>query len=410
MISPKAPTLLPVSKKRFSTNALGFGVSLLFHGGLLLLIGGIVLVQNSIPKVPFQAAVDAPAAPWQPEEPVLAEEPPTPAELSPNLEQAPPSSSANPNTATAQLPEVIASTATSLAAYSPPSLGSFAALAGGPAMGAGKTGTGPGLRNMASVFGSPGVQQGALVGRFYDLKQTADGKPSAMAYNAIEQAKGFVSGPSWLEYKETKLFDDTVKKFANTWDERLLAPYFQAPEPLSAFQIFLPRMMAKEAPKAFNVNCPPSRWLVHYKGTVTAPVSGQFRFVGFGDDIMLVRFNGKNVLDGCWRILDPGANSKTDQDLGPVLAGHPRHLVGGDWFSISAGQSYPMEVLIGESPGGQFLSFLLIQEKGKDYPNRPGKAGPILPLFQTARAQLPSYQAEVDGPTIAPEPMVFGAN
>ncbi len=62
----------------------------------------------------------------------------------------------------------------------------------------------------------------------------------------------------------------------------------------------------------------------------------------------------------------------------------------GDWFNLEKDESVPMDVLIGEEPGGGCFFQLYIQKKDVDYPSHTisfdGETlqQPILPIFKTA--------------------------
>jgi len=324
--------------------------------------------------------------------------------------EAAPAEARGMETALPSMPLEVIQTAAPSPALLTPALGSPAGLAQASTFsnntkGVGGNGTSQGLRTMASVFGSKGEASDALVGYFYDLKQTADGSPSDMALNPTEISKGLT--PGWQNYSETRKYEEVVQKFLRNWDESILKHYFRAPEPLSTYQVFFPKMLADAAPKAFDVDkqVKPSRWLVHYKGTVISPVTGQIRFVGFGDDILFVRFNRKGVLEASFKPMGTDFNGGNKEGVGAEYAAG-RQLATGAWMRVTEGESYPIEILVGESPGGDFRCFLLVQEKGKDYANR-AKGGPQLPVFQTAPTQLPSYQVEKTGPPVAPEAFIF---
>ncbi|MGZ5019896.1 MAG: hypothetical protein ACXWAV_05675 [Chthoniobacterales bacterium] len=219
---------------------------------------------------------------------------------------------------------------------------------------------------------------GSLVGKFYDLKQTKDRKPSN-----LDQDKGF---------------PDELNKFVTSgWNEANLAKYFVAPNPLFTTQIFIPKMPAEQGPRAFNLgNVQPKMWVVHYKGSVIPPEGGNYRFVGMADDILVVRFNGNVVLD-CGSNRPSG---KTPQKYyasdGLKLDAKMDWYKGlgvGDWFQVQGGNSYGMEVLIGEWPGGDFKAWLLLEKEGAQYDK--DKAGnPILPIFKLQAGDVTSSSGE----------------
>ena len=80
----------------------------------------------------------------------------------------------------------------------------------------------------------------------------------------------------------------------------MLNRYYRFSKPLYTTQIFIPDMNANEGPKAFGAEklVKPSRWVIHYKGQVSAPEPGTYRFWGIADDVMAAAVNGKTVLVG----------------------------------------------------------------------------------------------------------------
>ena len=141
-----------------------------------------------------------------------------------------------------------------------------------------------------SLFGLSTAGSG-LPGTFFDLKQTPNRQPTPIG----ESSTRILLKSALKEYQIA--VTDFVANGMN--DGTLISRYFKGPTQLYAPQIFIPRMNAKEGPKAFNLasQVEPSRWLIHYKGAVLAPESGTYRFVGVCDDVLVVRFNGKIVLD-----------------------------------------------------------------------------------------------------------------
>jgi hypothetical protein len=137
-------------------------------------------------------------------------------------------------------------------------------------------------------------------------------------------------------------------------------------------------------------------WVIHYKGTVTPPEGGTYRFVGMADDVLVVRFNGKVVLD-C------GSNRPSGKEpqkyyaseglrLDPKMDWY-KGLGVGDPFQVQGGSSYDMQVLIGEWPGGEFKAYLLLEKDGADYP-KDKKGNPVLPVFKLQASDIPSPGAE----------------
>ena len=208
---------------------------------------------------------------------------------------------------------------------------------------------------------------GALVGKFYDLKQLKNGTPSK-----LDEQNGYPG---------------ELSKFVNSgWNAANLEKYFVGPNPLYTTQIFIPKMNADQGPLAFGLGgrVQPKMWTVHYKGNVVPTESGTFRFVGFADDIMVVRFNGRVVLD-CGSTNPSGHGPQSfyataGVQLDPKM-GWYKGLGRGEPFQVTGGESYPMEVLIGEWPGGDFKAWLMIEKDGVQY-EKDAKNNPILPIFK----------------------------
>jgi hypothetical protein len=209
---------------------------------------------------------------------------------------------------------------------------------------------------------------GALVGKFYDLKQLKNGTPSK-----LDQDKGYPA---------------ELARFVNGWNEATFSKYFVGPNPLFTTQIFIPKINANQGPMAFGLGgrVQPKMWVVHYKGNVIPTESGTFHFVGMADDVLVVRFNGRVVLD-CGST-NPSGHAPTKfyatagLHLDPKM-GWYKGLGVGDSFQVTGGQSYPMEVLLGEWPGGDFKAWLLIQKEGVEY-EKDANGNPILPIFKLA--------------------------
>lgn len=257
-----------------------------------------------------------------------------------------------------------------------------------------------------SLFGMIGESRNGLVGYMYDLKQTRTGQPNDMALTDAEKNVGIYSG--WQGLKETDRYNDCVKKFVTGgWNENILSEFFRARKPLTVTQILIPKCSAALAPEAFQVKgqVSPRRWLIHYKGTVRAPKAGAFRFVGYGDDVLVVRFAQRNVLEGS--LLPIYTPSSSNGQNGPGVGQGPCRF--GEWFEVQKGSQYPVEVLIGESPGGYFSALLYIQEKGVTYPSR-SVGGLALPVFQTSPTEIRNYVNERSGPAISSEPLVFASS
>ena len=229
---------------------------------------------------------------------------------------------------------------------------------------------------------------GSLVGRFYDLKQTRGRKPS---------------GVSPEEYHQ--IFRKFVRE---DWNPSILNEYYHPAKALYATQLMIPNMPADEGPKAFELEkeVQPSRWLVHYSGRVSPSESGTYHFVGAGDDVMVVRFNNKVVLDRCWYQQDQTWQPKKNYQYG--WTGIPNGFAQGDAIEVQAGEWYDMEVLIGEQPGGLVFACLLLEKDGEEYPKDP-KGNPVLPIFRLADVPMPELQPGQTLPPYMPVGPVWNA-
>ena len=260
--------------------------------------------------------------------------------------------------------------------------GTMAGMGGfGEGMGLGMGGAGGGGGGGGgglTMFGLPTSGAG-LEGHLYDLKQLRGRSPS---------------GVTSLSYT------DIVQNFVrNGWHEGDFArKYYRASITLYAPHIFTPEFPAELAPQAFGVEkeVKPMLWVAVYRGMVSPPESGEYHFVGAGDDVMMVRFDGRNVLDRCWEmqvehrppVAEVTQNYNYDWTV-PVHGGPsiPNGFASGPTVSVSAGEYYPIKILIGEQPGGYSGFALLIEKEGVEYQKDP-KGNPILPIFRVANQPL----------------------
>ena len=134
-----------------------------------------------------------------------------------------------------------------------------------------------------NVFGSKEAGTTGLIGIIYDLKQNQKREPSGVVPD---------------------VYGGIIHEFlAKDWDESVLNRYFRAAQPLYTTQIFIPMMSAGAAPKAFGMEkiIKPSAWVVHYKGQVSPPEDGTYRFMCYSDDMIAVGINGRTVCQGSRR-------------------------------------------------------------------------------------------------------------
>lgn len=245
--------------------------------------------------------------------------------------------------------------------------------------------------------GSPGGS--TLEGTFYDTKLSRSGtKPTNLS--------------------ETEFLNILNSFITHGWNESAFNRFYRSPHKLYISHFYISMSNAEDAPKAFKCDAriKGSRWVAVYKGKVKAPVSGRFRFVGYGDDALVVRFNNENVLDYGWYQIavksqtagyewqevmkGAGSKDKTRQLKAAGINEYPMKfykytstphwnqtiggLGGGKVFSVEEGVVYPIEVLVSEIPGGSFGMALMIEEVDEKRPMRDAKTrAPILNLFRT---------------------------
>ncbi len=310
------------------------------------------------------------------------------------------------------------------------SSGALSAGLGGPGDGGGMgdgfgTGFGSGLLpGMSDGLGSKnpfGLQEAnsnGLAGTLYDLKQTDDLKPSDMTVGEMRE----------------KLKDIAKRGFK----PRDFSKYYKAPTTLYQTKFLIPSMSADKAPAAFSVEkyVQPKQWFVVYRGNVQAPKTGRYRFVGAGDDVLMVRFNNRLVFDygytmaatggGTGVISEESFNNDKNSDairnfkrLSPMPVPRETYqysttptinralggLAVGPEFQVNAGSTYPIEILISEIPGGIFSTSLLIQEEGVTY-QKDAAGLPILPLFRLDYS-LPDPDMKGEAPPFDPNGPVW---
>ncbi|MEM1059178.1 MAG: hypothetical protein AAGK14_08005 [Verrucomicrobiota bacterium] len=241
-----------------------------------------------------------------------------------------------------------------------------------------------------SVFGTKEVNRAALIGILYDLKQD-------QAHNKKEM--------------NTRIYGEIIDEFlSKKWDESVLNRYYRVTQPLYTTQVYIPLMRASGAPRAFEVEdtVKPSYWLIHYKGQVSAPSDGEWRFWGWGEECCSVAINGEIVLLANWHeIKTPNVDWESPEPDGMKIANG--HLTAGSWFRLEKGEVVDLDILIGERAGGVFCSFLLIEKRGETYGPRVADNQPLLPVFQLAPFPTVEAESTKQGPPIARDGPIWNA-
>lgn len=233
-------------------------------------------------------------------------------------------------------------------------------------------------------MGSKKKVESSFCGRFWDLKRNNSGNDSRikednMAVLALES-----------------------KFFNKGWSASDFSNFLESKEKLYATSFYMPNCMDQEAARAYDPTgkqkLSKSRWVAVYRAKVKAPKTGRFRFVGAGDSILAVRFDGKNVLacgfhdlqknvwnglhvgvtPGCVKGRDlyayEGCEFWNDQ-FGGFAAGEP--------FDVKKGNWYEMQVLVSEIGGGMFGFCLLVDDMTEEGSKMTKDGKPLFQLFRT---------------------------
>ncbi|MCW1925066.1 hypothetical protein OKA05_21070 [Luteolibacter arcticus] len=259
-------------------------------------------------------------------------------------------------------------------------MGIASAGKGGGAGGGSGTGIGTGTGSGTGPGSGPGVGRGfldanpfgakggvGLVGTFYDFKRDQKNKPTGVKFGGEGEAeytsivKGFIKRSRWAPPSKHKHF---------TAETHLRA---------KAFTYHL--MPDTDAAKAFQ--CPdsgPGMWVAHYTGRVRVTETGTYRFVGWGDNCMVIGFDSKVVFDSSfWHF-----TGSPRELVGNGVPGHPTlPIYSGGWIELRKGQSIVVDVLIGDA-GGVFTVGALMEKQGGAPLTRGPNGIPNLPIFMVA--------------------------
>ena len=162
------------------------------------------------------------------------------------------------------------------------------------------------------------------------------------------------------------------------WHPEQPYKHFRSAAVLHSRYFMYPAISDTEAGAAFqSPRSGPGHWLAVYHGRFSSSTSGSFRFVGFGDNVMIVQVNNHMVLDAS----DKNYSGQHREELGsikfPKKSGTP--LCGGEWFSLQGGEPKDISIAVGDE-GGIFCSGLFVQPRSTTYAQ--GENGiPKLPVF-----------------------------
>lgn len=221
-----------------------------------------------------------------------------------------------------------------------------------------------------------------LVGTLYYMRRGKDGS-EIPAYPPDEYLARMV-----------QLFGDGGKI-----KEAEASKYFRVPQQLTSFLVLFPPISGEIAPAAFGAQqVADSRqcWFVVYQGRISAPNANRYRFVGGGNEVLIVRVDGRVVLDGSWSLAWPqkGATPTGHAPREKLLPVYGDKRAVGDWVKFAASGS-PVEVIVGAGWRGAFGADLCVEEEGRTY------ADSVRPLFKVEGYQ--KMQAQIDAAFRLPE-------
>jgi len=358
-----------------------FAASLVVHGIILLIIGSIVIVPGAVQK--FMPVTSVPAAPPDIPQPPKMEES-APMDQSPDPGGSPisdqPQEAVGPAQDTVKDDALVMDMPSTMAPRMDASSGVSSAVSSdlfkqGGGQGGSGGGTGAGIGKGMTFFGTTEKLSSALVGTFYDLKQTPGRMPTV-----------FASHP-WDSERDCEPYFEVQERFVQAgWDDAILDRYYHTHKPLYATQFWMAQILSSDAPKAFGVekDCKGGFWLAHYKGRVVPPHDGTYRFVGIADCQIIVAVNKKLALVSAWW---PDALKNLGLDC-PIVGNKwgESGMSAGPWFHLTTSEPVTLDILWGDN-GGACSCFLQVEEKGAKYEMENGH--PILPIFQLAPMNTP---------------------
>ncbi|MGJ8650248.1 MAG: hypothetical protein ACSHX4_07805 [Opitutaceae bacterium] len=344
------------SKKKRGAVFMVIAISVIVHVLGLGVFGIIKIVETIAPKPEFEAppleVIDTPPPPPPP--------PPTTKRMQRSMPRPQPLVAQNPQNMDVPMIEM---------------KDSDLALSGGRGFGGGLGELGGGAVDAVRLtsFGFDRALEGTLTGTLFDFKNDENGNP-------IKRMPAMKPGTNMalIPY-----FEPFVRKYSTNMDvDKLVRSYTKADANLYASYFIIPFQSASIAPRSFGAEgkIMPTMIGVHYEGSYKPQKSGTFRLVGRGDDVLLVRINGKMVLDGSvvgnyssWNY--SSTNKRNDEENLKVFFGFKENFFGvtGDWFNLREGVDTEVEIFISEVPGGHFGAYILIEEE-----NVPG-----LQIFST---------------------------
>jgi PA14 domain len=250
------------------------------------------------------------------------------------------------------------------------------------------TETGDGGGNGMLLFGvHERPSSGALRGTLFDFKQSK--------YRLSTKMDPVKCGEIVVEYAR------------GGFHEGMLDAYFKSSQALYTTQFFIPEIPSSEGPRAFGLGgiVKPDMWIAHYTGKVSPPATGTYYLVGEADDFLYVKFEGRIIMDSCWKDIPSILKPTAVYDYGS--SAYPLPFKRSEAIHVETGKYYDMEVVIGDL-GGMTNACLLFEQEGVDY-TKDGKGNPILPPFRLARARPPATPRGMTPLTVMEDGPVWSA-
>ncbi len=219
-----------------------------------------------------------------------------------------------------------------------------------------------------SIFGGEQSIGNDFEGVVYDFKRDRNGGTPTVALSAEDSVK----------------FKEYVEKFIESgWKTSSVARFYKSPRKLYSPMIMIPPITSALGPWAFGEReMYPYQYMLYYKGQLVHKDAIRFRFVVMGDNFLLIRLDGKVVMDykNQFENVLPGKSFKPlNYHLGHWYA------YASDWIDLEPGVPKQMEVIAGDYKGGLFAAMIAVQVDGVDYPRAPlPQDNPVLPIFKTA--------------------------
>jgi hypothetical protein len=218
-------------------------------------------------------------------------------------------------------------------------------------VGSGLGGSGSGSSGDGSTsnpFGTASGSNETLVGTLYDFTKMQDGTPVTMA-----------------PFKD--IVNDFVKQH---WVPGHAHPCFVSHHRIYSRQVFVPVTPDSDAGTAFgSPGSSNAFWLVHYVVEISSNDSGKFRFIGFGDNVLIVAVDGTVVLDASDHqyLAEPWSKLIGQMAISGPGKDAPTPMFAGQFFDLETAEKHRIDIVIGDE-GGVTTSGLFIEKQGDSCP------------------------------------------